>query len=53
MPEKLDLIWYENPTRPNPNIAKPGDAKHPQANSKQQVPKTVPTQKKPVKLAKD
>ena len=53
MTDKLDLIWYENPTRPNPNSAKSDDAKQPQANSKQQAPKTEPAQKKHVKLAKD
>lgn len=53
MPEELDLIWYDNPTRPDPKHTMSGDAKQPQAKSKQLAPKTEPAQKKHVKLAKD
>ena len=52
MTDKLDLIWYENPTRPSPDNGKSSDGKQP-ANSKQQAPKTEPEQKQPVTLAKD
>ncbi len=52
MTDKLDLIWYENPTRPKPDNGNLKDGKQQPENSKQPAPKAEPAQKQPVKLAK-
>lgn len=53
MTDKLEWIFYENPTRPKPGNGKSGDVKSQPANSKQQAPNAEPAQKQAVKLAKD
>lgn len=53
MTDKLQWIFYENPTRPNPGNGKSSDVKQQPENVKQPAPKTEPAQKKHVKLAKD
>ncbi|MCY3796903.1 MAG: hypothetical protein OXG84_03785 [Chloroflexi bacterium] len=53
MSDKVEFIWYENPTRPKPDNGKSGDGKQQHSNSKQQAPAKEPAQKAPVKLAKD
>jgi len=53
MTDKLDLIWYENPTRPSADNGKSSDGKQQPANSKQQAPAKEPAKLEPVKLAKD
>ena len=52
MSEQVELIWYENPTRPTPDNGNSSDGKQKPANSKQPAPKAEPAQKQPAKLAK-
>ena len=52
MSDKVEFIWYENPTRPNPDNGKSSGVKQQPESSKPPAPKAEPAQKQPVKLAK-
>ena len=51
MSDQVELIWYENLTRPKPEDCSASEVKKQPESVKQQTPKPEPVQKKPVKLA--
>ena len=53
MPEKLDLIWYENATRPATDEREPASVKQSHVANRQKPQEPSATQPEKVKPAKD